>query len=100
MKHFENRIRALEARMVMEAVILRFPDGSTKEISGHGDFLLSLFAGLFGGAELSPAKAAQLDLIRTSVAAEEPGGGHMVELMRCLLNGPAEEPSSLTPIRR
>jgi hypothetical protein len=32
------------------------------------------------------------------VAAQEPSGGRMVELIRCFLHGPAEEPSSVTPV--
>jgi hypothetical protein len=86
----EKRIRALEARMIADPVILHFADGSTEEIRGPGDFLLSFFAGAFGGVELSPAQTAQLQLIRQSVDAEEPGGGSMVELLRALLNSPSE----------
>jgi hypothetical protein len=87
----ERRIRALEARMIGNPVVLRFADGSMREIRGRGGFLLSLFQGAIGGTDLSPTQAEQLDLIRRSVSAQEPGGGHMVELMQALLNGPAEE---------
>ena len=40
----------------------------------------------------------QLDLVRKSVYAREPGGGHMVELLRSVL--PAEEGSVTPPIVR
>ena len=49
------------------AVVLHFADGSTRQIRGRGDFLLGLFPGAFGGKDLSPAQAAQLELIRQSV---------------------------------
>jgi hypothetical protein len=81
---FEKRIRALEARMNPDPVILHFADGSTREICGRGDFLLSLLHGACGG-DLNPGQAAQLDLIGKSVYAQEPGGGHMVELVRSVL---------------
>jgi len=85
----EKRIRALEARLVSDPVILHFADGSAKEIRGQGDFLLDLFAGACSGAELSPVRTAQLDLIRKSVDVEEPGGGRLTELLRSILNSPA-----------
>jgi hypothetical protein len=90
----EKRIRALEARLTTGAVVLHFADGSTRQICGRGDFLLGLFPGAFGGRDFSPAQAAQLELIRRSVDAEEPGGGHMIELLRALLHEPAEEPGN------
>ena len=84
----EERIRALESRMVMNPVVLYFSDGSTRNISGPGDFLLSLLLGALAGVNLSPTQSAQLDLIRQSVAALEPGRGHMVELLKSLLCAP------------
>ena len=94
----EKRIRALEARFTKDPVVLFFADGSTREIRGHGNFLLDLFVGACGGADIRPAQAEQLDLVRRSVAAQEPSGGRMVELIRGFLHGPAEEPSSVTPV--
>jgi hypothetical protein len=95
---FEKRIRALEAKMTADPVVLCFGDGSTREICGRGDFLLDLFQGACGG-QISLSQAAQLEFIRRAVSVREPGGGHMVELMQSLLNGPPEEPSSVTPVR-
>lgn len=87
----DRRIRALEARLITVPVILRFIDGSTRELRGSTDFLLRLFQGACGGADLSPVQVEQLDLIHHSICAEEPGGGHMVELIQALLSGPVEE---------
>jgi hypothetical protein len=94
----EQRIRALEARLITDPVILYFDDGSTRELRGHGDFLLRLFQGACGGGDLSPWQAEQLDLVRRSVAAREPGGGRMVELLKCLLGGPVEEQGKITEV--
>ncbi len=90
----EKRIRALESRMVVDPVVLYFSDGSTRRISGPSDFLLSLMLGAFAGANLSPTQSAQLDLIRQSVAAQEPGRGHMVELLKSLVDGTEESPKA------
>jgi len=83
----EHRLRALEASLIAEPVILVFADGSTKRITGPRYFLLDLFcASSHRGPDLSPVQAKQLDLIHRSVSAQEPGGGHMVELIRLSLN--------------
>jgi hypothetical protein len=87
----EKRIRALEARLIADPLVLCFADGSTRELGGRGDFVMGLFHKACGGVDISPGQAAKLDLIRKSVSAQEPGGAHMVELLRCLLNGPVEE---------
>jgi hypothetical protein len=87
---FEKRIRALEACMITDPVILHFADGNITEIRGQGDFLRDLFAKACSRAELSPVQTAQLDLIRKSVRSEEPGGGHMIELLNSILDAPVE----------
>jgi hypothetical protein len=80
----EKRIRNLEAKLTPERITLCFDDGTTREIQGPRGFLLKLWPGL-SGATLDPDQAEQLDLIRRSIAAEEPGGGHLVELLRALM---------------
>ena len=83
-----KRVRALETRYNREPVILTFPDGTTAELRGHGDFLLRLLADFCGGAELRPEQVAQLNLIRGSSSAREPDGARMTEVLRCVLEGP------------
>jgi hypothetical protein len=95
----EKRIRALEARMLSDPVILYFADGSTREICGRADYLLRLFCDACYGGDLSPRQAAELDLIRDSVGEGGASCAHMTQLIRCFLLGPAEEPSSATPVR-
>ena len=87
----EGRIRALESRMLAHPVILLLEDGSTQELCGPKGFLMNLFCDVCRGAALTSGQAEQLDLIRRSVAAQEPGGGHMVELIQCALHAQAEE---------
>ena len=84
---FEKRIRALEFEAFENATTLRFADGGTREISGARYYLLDLFAGACRG-DLNSDQAKQLELIRECEAAEEPGGGLMVELIQSLYGSP------------
>jgi hypothetical protein len=83
-----RRLEALEARTSTEAVRLIFADGSSTEIRGPNNFVLDLFSSLQQGAEIGPLRAAQVEMIRRSVDAREPGGSRLVEVLRMLLNGP------------
>lgn len=94
----EKRIRAVETRKTPDPVVLYFEDGSTREICGRGDFLFELFQGICG-EDISPSQAAHLALIRRAICVREPGGGHMVELMKSLIDEPVEQPSSGAPVR-
>jgi hypothetical protein len=97
MKSVERRIHALEARLSSDPVILHFADGSTRELRGQRYFLLDLIAATCRGADISASQAAQLELIRRSVAAQEPGGGRMIEAVRCALYAAAEVRGDGTP---
>jgi len=94
----EKRIRALEARMLADPVILYFADGTTREICGRAEYLLKLFCLACGGGELSPRQAADLDLIRDSVTAGGASCARMTEIIRCFLHGPAEAPRSVAAV--
>jgi hypothetical protein len=89
MKSVERRIHALEARLSSDLVVLHFADGSTRELRGPRYFLLDLI-GAVGRADISASQAAQLDAIRQSLWAEEPGNGRLTEVIR-ILPGPTEE---------
>ena len=82
----ERRIQALEKKMISEPVVLIFEDGSTQEIHGPKHFLLDLFVATRKPSALTPEQAVQLELVRKSVGAREPGGGRMTEVIRCLAN--------------
>jgi hypothetical protein len=87
---FERRIRKLGSQLIADPPVLHFTDGSTRKLPGPGDSLLRLFRGVFGRVELSAGQAGQLDLIRKCVGAEEPGGGHMVELLQVFVLAQAD----------
>lgn len=90
----ERRLRALEAKVSADPLILFFADGSTVKICCRRDYLLDLFVGANDPAKLSPQQTAHLELIFKSVGAREPSGGHMVEVLKSVLDGPSRNQSS------
>jgi hypothetical protein len=60
------------------------PDGSTHELRGPRNFLLGLYSAAYRGANRTAAQAEQLELIRKAVHADEPGGGHMIQLIQVM----------------
>jgi hypothetical protein len=87
----ETRIRKLEAKMITDPIILHFSDGTTRQLCYRGTYLLSLMRDVCRGLVLSPWQAEQLELVRRSVWAEEPGGARLVEVVHCLMHAEAEE---------
>lgn len=79
------RLEALERRLLHDPATLFFEDGTSAQICGRGDYIMHLFAAALRG-ERSP----QIELVSRSVRSEEPDGGHLLDLMRALLNSPAE----------
>ena len=62
------------------------PDGRTETLPGHNDYVLNLLSRAVRG-ERTP----EMELVARSVSSTEPGGAHMVDLVRALLNGPVED---------
>lgn len=89
MLSLKSRIQRIEAKMISEPVVLTFADGSNRELRGSRGFQLKLFAGL-SGEQLDSQQAEQLDLIRRCASVEEPGGGHLIEMLRALME-PTQE---------
>jgi hypothetical protein len=87
--NFEKRLRALEARLNTDPVILYFADGSTRVFCGGHGFLVRLLRGVCGRADFSAGQTAELALIRQCVGSKEPGGGRLAELVRCMLHAQA-----------
>lgn len=85
---FEQRIRVLEARLSSEATILYLPEGRVLRICSRDDYVRRLFAGAFHAADVPPALAADLELIRSAVTIREPDGNRL-DLLRAVLNSPS-----------
>lgn len=84
-----NRILKLESQFVQEKTRLIMPSGEIVTLTGRGDFILQLAGAMVKGV-LTPEQKRQARLIGASTSIEEPGGGHMLELVRAWVNGPAE----------
>ena len=80
----KRRIRALEARMGADSILLVFPDGTARELHGPRHFIPRLFMAVLQ-RKASPRQAELLDLIRQSVGSQESGGGYMVDMVRIAL---------------
>lgn len=76
------------------------PDGRTETIPSRGEYMLNLFTRACSGE-----RTREMELIAESISATEPGGAHMSELVRVLLNSPfrndpVNEEERMTGIRR
>jgi len=85
--NLNRRLAILERGFSTEPTVLIMPDGSAASINGPGDYLM-LLLGVAVDENVSSEQAVHLDLIRRCTASKEPGGGHMVDLIRALLLGP------------
>jgi hypothetical protein len=83
MSNLRRRLELLEARLITEPIILQMPDGRTETPPGGRKRVCELLARACQG-ERTP----EMELIAQSISSSEPGGGHMIELVRALLNGP------------
>ena len=77
-----RRLRALEQNVVNEPVTLVMPDGSIQILRGSARELL----GRAWRGERGPA----IGLIAQSISSTEPGGAHLIDLARAILNSPME----------
>jgi hypothetical protein len=84
--NLKRRLQSLERRLICDPTTLFFADGTATQISARGDYVMNLFSAA-ARSERSP----QIELVARSIGSEEPGGGHLLELARALLNGPLEE---------
>ena len=85
-RNLRRRLELLEKRITSEPILLQMPDGRIETLPGRGDYLLHLFSRACRG-ERTP----QIELIAQSVRSTEPGGAHMIDLVRAFLNGPKRD---------
>jgi hypothetical protein len=84
-----KRLSRLEEDMqpAVADAILRFADGTATAIRG-GDHVLKLLSYAIGRQQAPEEDARELEMIRRSVASEEPGGGLILELIHALQHSP------------
>jgi hypothetical protein len=85
--NLRRRLEALEQDfMCSKPNLLLMPDGRTETLPGHNDYVLHLLSRAVRGD-----RTPEMDLIARSQSSTEPGGAHMIDLVRALLNGPIED---------
>jgi hypothetical protein len=97
-----KRVRDLEAKTISHAnpITLFFADGSRVTWPDGDRRSRRLYRGVCTPEELNPQEAADLELVRTCVAAEEPGGAQMLTLLNAVLNSPVAPDDETIPRRR
>jgi hypothetical protein len=83
--NLRRRLEALEEQLTSEPILLLMPDGRTETLPGHNDYVLNMLSRAVRGD-----RTPEMERVARSVSSIEPGGAHMVDLVRALLNGPAE----------
>ena len=83
-----RRLEALEKEKEFagESIILHMPDGRSETLPGHNNYALDYALDLFTCATRGE-RTLELELIAQSISSTEPGGAHMIDLVRVLLNG-------------
>jgi len=81
--NLHRRLEALEKQFTSEPILLKMPDGRIETLPGYNEYVLDLVARA-GRGERTP----EMELIAQSISSVEPGAGHMIDLVRALLNGP------------
>jgi hypothetical protein len=84
--NLRRRLQALEEQLTSEPILLRMPDGHLETLPGHNDYVLDLLSRAVRGD-----RTPEMELVARSVSSIEPGGAHMIDLARALLNGPVED---------
>jgi hypothetical protein len=85
--NLRRRLAALEKNLSSgELIVLLMPDGRTETLPGHNDYVVDLLGRAVGGD-----RTPEMELVAPSISSTEPGGAHMIDLVRALLNGPVED---------
>ena len=85
--NLRRRLEALEKDLSSEPIVLLMPDGRTETLPGHNDYVVDLLGRAVGGD-----RTPEMELVARSISSTEPGGAHMIDLVRALLNGPVGNP--------
>ena len=79
--NLRRRLEALERESPSGQIVLTTRDGRTLTL--RGDRASDLLAGSIRGP-----RTPETELVAQSISSTEPGGGHMIDLARAILNSP------------
>jgi hypothetical protein len=84
--NLHRRLEALEKQFTSEPILLKMPDGRIETLRGYNEYVLDLVARAVRGD-----RTPEMELISQSISSVEPGGAHLIDLARALLNGPRQD---------
>jgi hypothetical protein len=87
----DKRLRRLETTLLSDPIVLVFADGSTRGIRYPGLGMLSLFMAALSAEQPDSLMRQHLDWIRDCVGYVDPGGGHMIEVIKLAMQANADE---------
>jgi hypothetical protein len=85
--NLQRRLKTLERGFIAEPISLLMPSGNTVTLRGGRDYALDLVARVCRGD-----RTPEVEFVAQSVSSTEPGGGHLVDLARAILNSPKQDP--------
>lgn len=98
MKSIHARLAKLEQVVRTDTITLTMPDGSIEVIrihsTGRGDGIMDLVRQAIREHNAGQGYSREIDLFRRAVDASQSDGGHAVDLIRALLNGPVFGPEA------
>ena len=71
-------------------IVMEMPDGRSETLPGRSDYVLGLLSRACRGD-----RTPEMELIARSTRSTEPGGAHMIDLMRAFLNGPRRDTQTI-----
>jgi hypothetical protein len=72
-----RRLESLEKRHIRDPIVLQMPDGRIVTLPNRGGYLFNLVLRVLAGERTS-----EMELIARSTSSFEPGGGHMLDIIR------------------
>lgn len=89
-KQLRSRVESLEKRLNHDPIILHMPGGRTQVLPCYPGYLLDLALSALDGVSTP-----EVELIVQSESAIEPGGGHLLDFVRCFWRDPNWSESEL-----
>jgi hypothetical protein len=85
-RQLHRRIESLEKQHPRDPIVLQMPDGRIVTLPNRGGYLFNLVLRVLAG-ERTP----EMELIAQSTSSFEPGGGHMLDIVRAFWPEPKED---------
>ena len=92
MKYLRRRLERLEKQLFTEPIVLQMPNGGTERLPGEPNYVLHLMMRCLEGEQMP-----EMDLIARSISSIEPGGAHMIDMVRLLYDATTKQQGEDVP---